>query len=285
MNLFSRVSNFPFQLRRLQQITMSLARGSASHSCRVIDETSPASWEFSGFSQNGEDGVIDLLSRHLTTANRYFVEIGASDGLENNTTWLALVRRFSGLWIEGSASSADWAKYTFTRLNYGLDIRSLFVDRESAGTVVSQALFADPDVLSVDIDGMDYHIVEALLDAGLRPKIIVVEYNSAFGPEAAVTIPYTREFRREAGAFGSLYYGCSITAWRRLLEHREYSFVTVEANGVNAFFVASSAFEQDFLANVVALPFAENVSQRLNFRAGWQAQLAHLSGKPFMEVS
>ena len=56
---------------------------------RRIDLTRPATWEFSGFSQNGEDGILDVLRHQLTRSNRYFIEIGAADGIENNIGALA----------------------------------------------------------------------------------------------------------------------------------------------------------------------------------------------------
>lgn len=64
---------------------MSLARGAATSALRNLDMSNLSSWEFSGFSQNGEDGIIDVLTRNIVEPNRYFIEIGASDGVENNT--------------------------------------------------------------------------------------------------------------------------------------------------------------------------------------------------------
>src|SRR6266849_1045876 len=65
--------------RARDRINMALARGAASASLRRLDPTDPRSWEFSGFSQNGEDGILDYLVSHLKTENRYFIEIGASN--------------------------------------------------------------------------------------------------------------------------------------------------------------------------------------------------------------
>jgi len=72
----------------------------------VLDHTDPISWSFSGFSQNGEDGIIDYLASRLRNPNYYFVEIGAADGLENNTSWLAIARRYSGLMLEADPDAA-----------------------------------------------------------------------------------------------------------------------------------------------------------------------------------
>ena len=73
----------------MSRVNMSLARAAATSSLRKIDYTNPISWEFSGFSQSGGDGIIDVLIGKLLNPNRYFIEIGSNDGIENNTAWLA----------------------------------------------------------------------------------------------------------------------------------------------------------------------------------------------------
>ena len=47
--------------------------------------------EFSNFSQNGEDGIIEFLSSKISNNDKYFVEIGCGNGLENNSTNLVLI--------------------------------------------------------------------------------------------------------------------------------------------------------------------------------------------------
>ena len=52
-------------------------------------------YEYSNFSQNGEDGIIEFLTNKLVKNNKYFVEIGCGNGLENNSTNLVL-NKWSG---------------------------------------------------------------------------------------------------------------------------------------------------------------------------------------------
>ena len=53
-------------------------------------------YEYSNFSQNGEDGIIEFLPNKLISSNKHFVEIGSSNGLENNSTNL-LLNNWSGI--------------------------------------------------------------------------------------------------------------------------------------------------------------------------------------------
>lgn len=243
---------------------MRLARGAASAAARTIDPTRLESWEFTAFSQNGEDGAIDYLTRQLLQPNNYFLEIGASDGLENNSAWLAIGRRFSGVMIEGDEGQSRTSALIHAEYSLGVESRSLFITRDPPDLGLAHA---DPDVCSIDIDGNDLYVLEAVLGR-CSPKILVVEYNATFGPERSVTIPYRADFDYGAAHPTKLYYGVSVTAWRRFVEPRGYRFVGVESHGVNAFFARQDAFEPAFLEAIRATPYRENFYQRHVHRAG-----------------
>ena len=272
-------------LRSMQRVNMALARGGATSSLRILDLTNPVSWEFSGFSQNGEDGIIDILTRQIINPNRYFIEIGASDALENNTTWLAVARRFSGIWVEGDQATSSWCSYLFTALNYGVQSICMFVTKNTVEELKEKALFTNPDVFSLDIDGNDYFIAEAILKSGMRPRIFVVEYNSTFGPEMSVTIPYQESFRICRNFGENLYYGCSISAWRNLFSKFGYSFVTVDTNGVNGIFIDPQEFDENFIKNIRGKNFADNFSQLREYKKPWISQFELIASKDFLEVT
>ena len=160
----------------------------------------------------------------------------------------------------------------------------MFVDRDNAAGLKELAAFNDPDLFSLDIDGIDYYVAERILACGFRPKIFVVEYNSAFGPEARKTIKYQSGFDFNRAHPTRLYYGVSVAGWRRFFERRQYRFVTVDTNGVNAFFLDCQAFTEAFTANLDGLPFAENRHQTLRFRASWEEQFRHIEEMEFVEI-
>lgn len=283
----------PFQvgleyLRRLQmlnKVNVRLARGAAGAAARDLDAAAPRSWEFSGFSQNGEDGIIDFLTRKILRPNHYFVEIGASEGLENNSAWLSIVRRFSGLMIEGSADAVRRADALHRGFSLGVEAMQCFVTCETVGEVCSKMLHRDPDVFSLDIDGNDYHVAKALLESGLSPKVIVVEYNSAFGPTRRCTIPYQKDFNFLTAHSTQLYYGVSVSAWRSLFENAGYRFVTVDQNGVNAFFAKETEFDPQFLEKLRGEEFRENFWQRRKFQATHEDQMKLIKQLPILEIN
>ncbi len=278
--MLARPLNFLRDLRDRQRIAIALSKGLAMRQARFIDLGRPQSWEFSGFSQNGEDGVLDVLRSQLICRNRYFVEIGAADGIENNTAWLLVADRHYGLMIEGDPVLSARAHRLVAGYGIGTQCRQMFVTLERIPALVGLLDQRDPDVLSLDIDGNDYFIARALLDAEVRPKILVVEYNSVFGPDDCVTVQYRENFDFRRAHPTELYYGVSVAGWRKLLEPRGYRFVTVESCGVNAFFVDPTCFEPGFLQGVSGCAFEENRYQRVKFGMTWDKQLDLIRGQP-----
>jgi hypothetical protein len=265
-------------------VGIALSRAAATSAARVVDATDPRSWEFCGFSQNQEDGIIDFLCRNVLRPNRYFLEIGVGDGHENNTTWLAIARRFNGLMIDGNPAAIDHCRMLMSEFTVDVQARAMFVEPETCREIADLVVHKDPDFLSLDIDGVDYFVMSALFEAGLRPKVVAVEYNSAYGPERKLSVNYRPAFRfREVHPSG-LYYGTSVGGWRAFFEQRGYRFVTVDSNGVNAFFVASEAFEAGFVNGIRGTGFRENFYQTAKYRTSWERQFALVEHLEFHEI-
>ncbi|NOU92968.1 hypothetical protein GC093_06925 [Paenibacillus sp. LMG 31456] len=269
----------------MQKITLALSRAAATSQLRQIDETKPITWEFSGFSQNGEDGIIDFLTQKIINPNYYFIEVGASDGMENNTSWLAFGRKYEGIMFEGNVDSLIRLKQNVLPLILGVEGHHLFVSLENTDEIISKSLYSSPDFFSLDIDGNDYYIAKALLEKGFKPKIFAVEYNSAFGPNNSLTIKYDENFSIDFGNYENyLYYGVSIAAWKKLFELYGYKFVSVERRGVNAFFIDPSCFEGQFVESLDGIQFAENFYQLIKYKVSWEGQIFHLNNKELLKI-
>ncbi|HEY9755258.1 MAG TPA: hypothetical protein V6C97_08855 [Oculatellaceae cyanobacterium] len=89
--------------------------------------------------------------------------------------------------------------------------------------------------MSVDLDGNDYWILENI--DTVSPTILICEYNSTFGEQRAVSIPYDPAFERNKAHFSNLYWGCSLAALEYLADKKGYSFVGSNSNGNNAYFI------------------------------------------------
>mmetsp|Transcript_38511 Transcript_38511/g.67954 ORF Transcript_38511/g.67954 Transcript_38511/m.67954 type:complete len:439 (+) Transcript_38511:26-1342(+) len=124
----------------------------------------------SGYSQVGQDGVLWALFNVLGAGGKYYVEFGVQAGCERNTRWLAERCGWSGLLLDGGFQ------------NSSIGLHQAFIS--AANIVALLQKYQVPkniDLLSIDIDGQDWHVWHALGEAGYRPRVLVIEYSSQLG--------------------------------------------------------------------------------------------------------
>jgi hypothetical protein len=128
------------------------------------------------------------------------------------------------------------------------------VTAETIDELVGAHVRGDVDFLSLDIDGSDYWVLKAL--SVVSPRVVMVEYNSFFGPDLAVTVPYEPQFVRPSKAgLKSLHYGASLGAMHQLLAGRGYRLVLTDPTGANALFLRQDVGAERFPARAVADAF------------------------------
>ncbi len=192
--------------------------------------------EFSVFSQFGEDGILQFLVQRVPIEHDTFVEFGVEDYSESNTRFLLMHDNWRGLVLDGGRSHIEFARRSGLSWRQHLDTVSAFVDRDNInGLIGSAGIGGDIGLLSIDIDGNDLWVLEAI-DV-VSPRILVVEYNSTFGPQAAVTVPYDRGFTRAAAHYSHLYWGASLAGLDRVARRKGYRLVGANSAGNNAFWV------------------------------------------------
>lgn len=168
------------------------------------------------FSQNGEDGLIEHIFDRIGETNKYFVEIGAGDGIENNTRYLK-DKGWTGLQIDGQKSEG---------------IKKYFVTAENVENILRKNRVPEKfDFLSIDIDGMDYWVWKAI--SHFQPRVVVIEYNASIPLYKNLTVGYNPKFIWD----GTTFFGASLGALSKLAEAKGYHLVATNLNGVNAFFV------------------------------------------------
>ena len=277
----NKIKNLYYNVRDRQRISIGIAKGIASSNSRNLKNDDPISWEFSGFSQNGEDGIIQHLLSKLLKKNKFFIEIGSADGIDNNSAWLTIVNKYNGIMVEGDKALSDRSRLIVQPYSLGLEIINEMVNVTNIRKIVEKSPTSDPDVVCVDIDSIDYYIVDQIIKLGLRPKIFVLEYNSVYGKEKSMTVPYTENFSFAKMHSSALYYGVSLECWKQYFSRIGYYFVTVESNGVNSFFIDPIHFDKDFVSNIKGLKFAENRFQSMKFKTNHESQFDLIKNMPF----
>lgn len=193
-------------------------------------------YEFRVFSQWGEDGIIQFLIRNIAIRRKIFVEFGVENYVESNTRFLLVHNNWSGLVIDSNEDHIRYIRNDPIYWKHDLYAKCDFVDAENINEILaSNGKTGDIGLLSIDVDGNDYWIWEAM-DV-VTPAIVVIEYNHRFGPDRAVTIPYDRRFLRRKAHYSNIYYGASLRALCLLGNRKGYAFVGCNSSGNNAFFV------------------------------------------------
>lgn len=164
-------------------------------------------------SQNNEDEIIQRICERCDLKNGFFVEIGC-DPHENNTSAL---------------EARGWHGVRYDKKG-GAGIIKLDVLQDQAIQDISLVFgehYGKPWLVSIDIDGNDYHVLKGLLFY-VTPHVLVVEYNTH-----KYLSDYVMDFDADYVWHNDTKYGASLSAWCHLLSNH----TIVDTNGVNAFFI------------------------------------------------
>jgi hypothetical protein len=192
--------------------------------------------EFRVYSQFGDDGIIYFLLNRIQPKSRSFIEFGVQDYSEANTRYLLESKNWSGLVIDGDFHAMAELRRQEIYWRQELTAIGAFITCENINQLFRQGGFeGELGLLSVDIDGMDYWVWEAI--DTVSPSLVVAEYNSLFGGQHAITVPYHPEFRRQDAHWSCLYWGASLAALDHLATLKGYSLLGCNSAGNNAYFV------------------------------------------------
>lgn len=222
---------------RLHQIQQALGRIES----RQLATDCPKNfndYEFKVYSQWGEDGLIQYLVRNIPIERRIFVEFGVERYTESNTRFLLINDNWAGLVIDGSERHIEYIRKDPIYWKYNLKTECSFIDRDNINSLIMKnGIEGDIGLLSIDIDGNDYWVWEAV--SAVNPRIVICEYNSLWGCEIAVSTPYDPAFSRTRAHHSNLYFGASIAALCQLAHAKGYSLVGANRAGNNLFFVSN----------------------------------------------
>lgn len=186
------------------------------------------------YSQCDEDGITFEILRRTGVAKGIFAEFGVGNGTENNTLALAAAGWY-GFWVGGEDLAFSFNPLNAKKLNF--HYQKEWVTKANAPAFYRNGLHAIQqsycDLVSVDLDGNDYYIVEELLNNGVAPIVFIVEYNAKFIPPIRFTIDYNEHHKWG----GDDYFGASLASFNDLFLRHGYFLVCCNLTGANAFFV------------------------------------------------
>jgi hypothetical protein len=197
----------------------------------VLAHTALTPFELRVFSQNGEDGVLAEILRRVGAPARHFVEFGVESGREGNCVYLADVAGWEGLFMEAGEEMFRRLEDKYAAQDGVQTIRARVTARNVEALFAQGGVPEEPDVVSIDVDGQDYWIWEAV--ERYRPRVMIVEYNSAIDPRRRLVQPDEPDRSWD----GTDRYGASLAALESLADRKGYRLVHTDLSAVNAFFV------------------------------------------------
>ena len=246
-----------------------------------MDSININDYEFKIFSQHGDDGIIQYLIKNIAVENNVFIEFGVENYLESNTRFLMMNNNWSGFVMDGSSKAMNSLKQQSWYWKYDLVEKAVFISSQNINQLLSDTGFSNIGLLSIDIDGNDYHILSEIDLSKLNPSIIIIEYNSVFGSERAITIPYKKDFNRTKAHYSNLFFGASLAAINYAAVKKGYHLVGADLAGNNAFFVRKDLLNEKIKEVSVESAYKESLFRESRNR---KYSLSFLRGSERLEL-
>jgi hypothetical protein len=200
---------------------------------------------FRNYSQFEEDGILLYIFAAIGTTNRTFVDIGAGNGINSNCANLAINFGWNGLFIDGDARQLSVGKAYYERHpdTWAFPPRFVqaFIQRENINHVIEeQGYSGEVDLVSIDIDGNDYWIWDALTI--IEPRVVIIETHIEFGLRSIV-VPYDKDYRYPGKH--PYYHGASPVAMAKLANKKGYRLIGSNTYGFNTIYVKRNIGERE----------------------------------------
>jgi hypothetical protein len=198
---------------------------------------------FKVFSQSDEDGRLLYIFSKIGIKNRKCVEIACGNGKECISANLIINHGWEGLLVDGNPANVAEAEafYETCRATFVWPpvMRQAFITRENVNDLIKKNGFeGEIDLLTIDIDGMDYWVWEAV--QAVNPRVVVIECIPWLDDERACTIPYRPDFNAfdYTTTHGAPdYAGATPAALVKLAKRKGYHLVGFNQFMINMFFV------------------------------------------------
>ena len=234
--------------------------------------------DYKVFSQAGEDGIIDYLLYSLNIKKPKFIEIGVGDYRESNTRFVYERSSCKGLIVDVIENLEQKVKGNINFWKGDLKVVEKEIDSENIIETLNENNFnKDIDLFSLDIDGIDYWVLEKLPNE--FSKIIVVEYNAIFGDKLMVSVPNIKGFQRHKYHYSYLCFGASLKALINLLNKKGYIFLGTNLLRTNAFFVLKKFKDKINLDLSNTNQLNKHVDSHIRESRNKKGRLNYLSGK------
>ncbi len=132
------------------------------------------------YSQGGEDGIIEEIFRRISTKNKWCFEAGAGNGIFFSNTRKLVEDGWNAVLVECDVKQFE--DLLSNNLSHDPSIKCLCLNRkleQKGANSIENILWEckvpqDIDLVSIDIDGQDYHIFNSMME--FRPRVVIIEF-------------------------------------------------------------------------------------------------------------
>jgi hypothetical protein len=229
---------------RKERLVLAQGKQLANWTCSLKKIAQLEDAEFRIFSQFGDDGIIQYIISHISNLPNTFIEFGVENYVESNTRFLLMNNNWSGFIMDSSQDHINSVISSYYYWQHDIVAKAAFITAENIDDLLSERQFSDVGILHIDIDGNDYWVWKAI-DC-VRPCVVIAEYNSIFGSDRLISIPYAPDFQRTRAHYSNLYYGASLAALSYLASEKGYTLIGSNNAGNNAYFLRSNLLNEFF---------------------------------------
>lgn len=189
--------------------------------------------------------LAHLRSLGITTG--FAVDMAASDGLTQSSTYSLFRDGWSGLCVEMDPDKFSKLAFLYREFEPVRLVRHRITPPNVADIFRAAEVPQGFEFLNLDIDSYDLRVIEAILGAGYAPCLVSMEINEKIPPELFFTVEYDPAHYWK----GDHFFGCSIGAAHSVLSGLDYVLIGMEWN--NAFFIPRSLAAEKGIAEVGAV--------------------------------
>ena len=286
-NLIKLISNLikltPLKSNFFDKIFFNIALTHFENAKKNYDKiTSLVEAEYKVFSQNGEDGILNYILHNLRVLNPNFFEIGVGDYRESNTRFIYQKYHSKGVVIDCISNLEKKIKSHVNLWKGDFTVLEQMITSKNIEKIFNEYLDYKLDIFSIDIDGIDYWIIDKIPKN--ISKIVVAEYNSNFGHELNITVPDLDNFNRTKYHYSNLCYGMSLKALIDIMKKKEFYFLGTNVQKNNAFFVSNLYPKEEFFPNINILQLKEYCDSNIRESRRKDGTLSFLRGKEKLEI-
>jgi hypothetical protein len=199
---------------------------------------------FRVYSQFEEDGILLYIFAAIGAPHKTFIDIGASDGICSNCANFAVNFGWNGLFIDGNPTNIERGRKYYesnpdTTL-YPPTFVNAFIQRENINELIRDNGICGEgvDLMSIDIDGNDYWIWDAL--TVVEPRVVIIETHIEYGMNSIV-VPYDKDYVHPGKHTD--YFGASAIAMEKLARQKGYRLVGANNYGFNTIYLKNGIGE------------------------------------------